>query len=306
MAMDYQRYNHRKNDHDSRYTTPDFKIELEIEKEAAELYTRTIFYDVQDEIYKSIMSCCSENVIQVYDNRKYLIRHIFDDNGNRKERSFYKPYEILFNKDSMKISCSCRRYECYGLLCCHIFYVLRMARVVEFPKTYVMKRWSKDSLAAKSDAQTSGKIPVIGGFVQASSVIREIYDSVEQCVNLLVGDLNKLSLYRDKQKEMLKQSDINVPTQNALNKNDLFASLLGVTEPAELNVKVPSGIRNKGCGNHKRIQSQAELAMLNAANGNRKCAWCGKREGHDKRNCPYRPKSSSAEDPSDAGATDPF
>ncbi|GJV91597.1 FAR1 DNA binding domain, zinc finger, SWIM-type, MULE transposase domain containing protein, partial [Tanacetum coccineum] len=41
------------------------------------------------------------------------------------------------------VSCSCRRFDLYGLLCHHIFYVLRMNNVDEFPREYVLDRWSK-------------------------------------------------------------------------------------------------------------------------------------------------------------------
>lgn len=49
-SMEAQRYNHRKNDHDSRHTIPELWTTLTIEKEAANLFTRSIFFDVQDEI----------------------------------------------------------------------------------------------------------------------------------------------------------------------------------------------------------------------------------------------------------------
>lgn len=59
-AMDSQRYLHEKYEHDSRYTVPDIKTTLLLEKQASELYTRTIFFDVQDEILNSFSSFFSE------------------------------------------------------------------------------------------------------------------------------------------------------------------------------------------------------------------------------------------------------
>nr|GEX74146.1 hypothetical protein [Tanacetum cinerariifolium] len=52
-AVNYQRYIKRKNDHDSRYKTLAFKTDLPMEKEACKLYTRTLFFDVQDEMFAS-------------------------------------------------------------------------------------------------------------------------------------------------------------------------------------------------------------------------------------------------------------
>jgi hypothetical protein len=52
-AMESQRYTHRKNDHYSRYTVPDLWTNLVMESQAAQLFTRTIFHDVQEEIMAS-------------------------------------------------------------------------------------------------------------------------------------------------------------------------------------------------------------------------------------------------------------
>lgn len=61
------------------YTTPDLRTNLQIEKEAAELYTSTIFLDVQDEIYASLESCHSVNVTQVDEMRRFVIHDLEDD-----------------------------------------------------------------------------------------------------------------------------------------------------------------------------------------------------------------------------------
>ncbi|KAL9997684.1 putative MULE transposase domain, FHY3/FAR1 family [Helianthus debilis subsp. tardiflorus] len=56
-AMDVQRFNHRKNDHISRYTEPADWSETSLEKDAAKRFTRSIFFDLQIEIYGTISEC---------------------------------------------------------------------------------------------------------------------------------------------------------------------------------------------------------------------------------------------------------
>lgn len=73
-AIEYQRYIERKNDHDSRYKNSKLKTDLQIEKEACNLYTQTVFFDVQDEIYASYSHCMSLNVVLVNNAEKYSIR----------------------------------------------------------------------------------------------------------------------------------------------------------------------------------------------------------------------------------------
>ncbi|XP_035842205.1 protein FAR1-RELATED SEQUENCE 5-like [Helianthus annuus] len=56
-AMDVQRFNHRKNDHISRYTEPDDWSKTTLEKDVAKIYTRSIFFDQQTEICGTITEC---------------------------------------------------------------------------------------------------------------------------------------------------------------------------------------------------------------------------------------------------------
>nr|GEV22380.1 hypothetical protein [Tanacetum cinerariifolium] len=62
-AIDYQMYIERKNDHDSRYKTPAFKTDLLMVKEACKLYTRTLFFYVQDEMFASYKYCIALFVV---------------------------------------------------------------------------------------------------------------------------------------------------------------------------------------------------------------------------------------------------
>jgi hypothetical protein len=72
-CIDTQRYILKRNDHDSKYTVPTFKTPHQFEKEAAELYTQTIFYDVQHEIYSSSFDCYVINREICQFSTKYFI-----------------------------------------------------------------------------------------------------------------------------------------------------------------------------------------------------------------------------------------
>nr|GEZ05219.1 hypothetical protein [Tanacetum cinerariifolium] len=214
-AMDSQRFIYGKNNHDSMYTTPDLKTNLLVENEVAELYTMTLFYDVQEEIYSSLMNCYAFEL-------KYEVNH------------------VLFEG---KINCSWLRYECYGLLYRHIFYVLRLSKVHNFPKSYLQKRWSKNAMPHKSVCRT----------VEVKSSPNAVTDS-----DSLIRDIT----------------------------NHMYASLLGVTEPEEVTIHLPNGIRNKGTGHDKRYVSKSEIASTQSNKPKRLCRNCGKYIHHDSRNCP--------------------
>ncbi|GJR07786.1 FAR1-related sequence 5-like protein [Tanacetum coccineum] len=87
-AIDYQRYIERKNDHDSRYKKPAFKTDLPMEKEACKLYTRTLFFDVQDEMFASYKYCIALSVVQTENTETYLVR----DTQMNNVKEFPKTY----------------------------------------------------------------------------------------------------------------------------------------------------------------------------------------------------------------------
>ena len=55
--MESQRFKRQKNDHDSIYTLPALKNDYELEEQAARIYTRSIFFDVQEEIRIACKNC---------------------------------------------------------------------------------------------------------------------------------------------------------------------------------------------------------------------------------------------------------
>ncbi|GJT20285.1 FAR1 DNA binding domain, zinc finger, SWIM-type, MULE transposase domain containing protein, partial [Tanacetum coccineum] len=142
-AIKYQRYIERKNDHDSRYRTPSFKPDLMMEKEACKLYTRSLIFDVQDEMFASYKCCIAMCVVQTENMERYSVRDSEFHKGNMGSDDFYV-YHVEFCKSEMKVQCSCNLYESNGLLCCHTFYVLRMNNVKEFPQNYLQKQWLKN------------------------------------------------------------------------------------------------------------------------------------------------------------------
>jgi len=78
-AMESQRYTHRKNDHATRYTTPDMKTSYVLETQAAEIYTRQIFYDVQEEIKFGLEECMSTKPVEFGDYLRFSVDELDSD-----------------------------------------------------------------------------------------------------------------------------------------------------------------------------------------------------------------------------------
>ncbi|KAL4567248.1 hypothetical protein LXL04_022825 [Taraxacum kok-saghyz] len=137
-AMESQRHVQRKNDHLSRYTTPDNISKLVMEADAIKIFTRSIFYDIQREIQSSIITCYSFKVEDMGDTTKFSIKDTDTDLKRAGE------YEVMFVISNTTIRCSCSKFETTGKLCRHCFYVLRMSGVEHFPAKYVSTRWRKE------------------------------------------------------------------------------------------------------------------------------------------------------------------
>ncbi|PWA52021.1 FAR1 DNA binding domain, Zinc finger, SWIM-type, MULE transposase domain, FHY3/FAR1 family [Artemisia annua] len=293
-AMDSQRFKYGKNTHDSKYTTPEFKTHLQVEKEAAELYTHTVFYDVQDEIFESLFHCFSLSVQQDDTSLTYIIRDIEADYTTIHGVSVEAKYEVNYVPASCDIKCTCLKYECYGLLCRHIFYVLRMSKVFHFPRKYLQQRWSKYALPNKILTRPVDVASLSNPAECVNGVLKEIYGTVEDSVTRLVTDIQKLHIYKDDLDTLLEQVKIDIPTAPEMSKKELYAAALGVTEPVEVHIIAPE-CHNKGSVSVKRHQTQAEKAINQSKKNPRKCNACGELAYHDSRNCPTKKKANDEE-----------
>ncbi|PWA61757.1 zinc finger, SWIM-type, MULE transposase domain, FHY3/FAR1 family [Artemisia annua] len=271
-VVDCQKFAQRKNDHDSRYTIPNFHTELQIEKEASELYTLSIFFDVQTEIYAYVISCMSVSVSDVdFGKKKYVIQDTGEDEKISRRHRIVKGkplydvfYEVLCKPSEEFYQCTCKRFESYRLLCRHIFYVIRLSKVKNFPKKYVLRHWSQDSLPPPSVIQASGDSP--------DMILREIFRSVEYCVNRYANEPELLQKFRDHQVQLMEKADADVPIPKKTNKRDRIASILGVSQPKEIIINVPKQVSTKG--SRKRIKSSIERSINLSGKRRKNCRFC--------------------------------
>ncbi|GJW10871.1 FAR1 DNA binding domain, zinc finger, SWIM-type, MULE transposase domain containing protein [Tanacetum coccineum] len=251
-----------------------------MEKEASPFYTRTVFFDVQDEIYASYSHCMSVNVVQVDNAEKYSIRDMQAENRIRGDNNFVV-YQVDFCKSEMEIECSCKHYEAYGLLCWHIFYVLRMNNIKEFPRKYLNKRWLKNAKPFNAAVRR-----IVGGsYSILESEVFYLYEIFESTIDRLVHDMDKLKIYKEQMKDLLNKAKIDVPTVPKLNSKDVFSAMLGVKEPTSKTIGNPDQSSNKGTGVHSRWKSKAEIEKEATKNSEKRrtCSKCENKEGHNSR-----------------------
>jgi len=54
-----------------------------------------------------------------------------------------KMHEVVFDKVTLDIQCTCLLFEFRGIICRHYFPVLAQEEVKSLPPKYLLKRWSK-------------------------------------------------------------------------------------------------------------------------------------------------------------------
>ncbi|KAF5763730.1 putative transcription factor interactor and regulator CCHC(Zn) family [Helianthus annuus] len=250
-AMDVQRFNHRKNDHISRYTEPADWSQTTLEKDAAKIYTRILLKD-------------------------------FKAHGDGLLEVWFKNLE-----NDVTAQCSCLRFEQYGLLCKHIYFLFKMFGVKEIPNKYVMKRWTKDVVPNELNVKYNLNVGGKDVHQRAKRIAREIIHTGEYLVSNLISDFDQLVLVRDQMMQLKERVDQSRITKQLDPKFDRFSKLIGYQQPvtnAPPTVRVPAGIRNKGHGSHRRIKSRKEQMISRKGKRSRTCSVCNEK-GHDIRTC---------------------
>ena len=57
----------------------------------------------------------------------------------------YGKYEVMWNPLDETLSCSCRKFELFGILCRHGLKVLDVLAIKLIPNRYIMNRWRRDA-----------------------------------------------------------------------------------------------------------------------------------------------------------------
>uniref|UniRef100_A0A7N0UV65 SWIM-type domain-containing protein n=1 Tax=Kalanchoe fedtschenkoi TaxID=63787 RepID=A0A7N0UV65_KALFE len=235
-AMDAQRHRKDQMDHETTSSEPIIKTSLHVEKQAAEVYTRTIFYDVQHEIIESCLHChvCS---ISGDDESKIY--------GITNEDSIHLVHHIGSNV----AECICKNFQRIGLACRHIFLALKSSGVTEIPDYFISKRWTKKAVH-KLDSSSFGDIAETSASRNGSKELWIELNAAAKSVGCHKQKIDELietlRTFRDKHSGRIVY----------MSKQDLFESIIGSPRPTQIIVQTPQQSRNKGCG--KRLMSERD------------------------------------------------
>ncbi|PWA66943.1 FAR1 DNA binding domain, Zinc finger, SWIM-type, MULE transposase domain, FHY3/FAR1 family [Artemisia annua] len=289
-----QRFIQGKNDHDTRYTTPKIETTLPFEKEAIHIYTRKVFVDVvQKEMLPAVHACYSIGVVSLDESRSYTILDTdvrvkkYDDNGDEiigGHHTIEVEYKVEYKELDGTLQCTCRYFESRGLLCRHIFYVLRILKVNCFPKRYIQRRWTRDCVPVKSSEASTIRHGLGETQETSGALIRDIYYIVDATINRLLSDNAKLAAYRMVQKELLEKADAETENQPVMGNKEFIHLLLDLPEIDEDDDTILPCEPTNDKGSRKRLKNAYEEASTKKQKQTRNCSKCGK-TGHNSRTC---------------------
>ncbi|GMY38263.1 protein FAR1-RELATED SEQUENCE 5-like [Fagus crenata] len=104
-----------------------------IEKQAVNIYTRTMFKIFRNELIRS-MSVPLRGITKSGTNFTFKVTE-----GENIENI------VEFNRLDFTVTCSCRMFESIGILCVHALKVLNTKNIFQIPPQYILKRWTKSA-----------------------------------------------------------------------------------------------------------------------------------------------------------------
>ncbi|KAF7148204.1 hypothetical protein RHSIM_Rhsim03G0080800 [Rhododendron simsii] len=272
-ALAHIRHNELDKDHKDVNERPNLKSMYPMESTMSELYTIDIFYMFQDELFQNT----AYKVIATNedDDRVVYAVHRIKGSGSRVR-------EVVVDKSSNHVRCSCKMFEYAGIPCRHMLAYFSRMQIDDLPNEYILRRWTKSAKAMRvRDDLGSGMKEICDTsllerrnrlFQLATTLIDEAVlteDTTEFVEELLSSGQKKLC-------DMKKISEAGEQ------------SAIQVSMSCEIGLKEPFQVRAKGCG--KRLKGGKEKAAKKA----RRCHGCGLTgQSHDKRNCPKLLSTSS-------------
>lgn len=167
-----------------------------------------------------------------------------------------------------------------------------MESVEIYPKAYVSTRWTKDVVPRSAYGFNMSNVPTTEKKEEIQTIIRDLYFSMDFCIDRLVNDIEKLKIFRDEMNE--KKTNVEGQTKNSkpMKNKEVIQSFMGIAQKKKINVLPPNQINNKGTRTMKKqMKGKMEIAIEHAKKDGRTCHKCGMyikygaKEKHDTRNC---------------------
>ncbi|XP_074377582.1 protein FAR1-RELATED SEQUENCE 5-like [Apium graveolens] len=256
-AMERQRNETERLDHESKNCIPETLSTWFIEDDAATLFTRVIFYKVQEEI----ISSCLDMQIKRMSEEINGVTHLEIRDVKVKDKLFKVTFFTGFKKVSVSKDhavCSCKKFVMCGIVCRHAFCGLKQIGVTKFPMSLALNRW----MEIDNSGTMSNSVSVSNDYIkmqQASLKLTNIWYDFRQAVSKIGMVFEKLDFVH----QTIKQLNTDLDVQggcDVFTKRDHIAAMVGEQSSEEIFVLVPNVCKNKG-NYFKRLIGAREKAL---------------------------------------------
>nr|XP_011468528.1 PREDICTED: protein FAR1-RELATED SEQUENCE 5-like [Fragaria vesca subsp. vesca] len=196
-AVAHQRHEELVEDHKDLNETPILKLGMPMEVQMVHLYTKKYFQYFQ---------------VQLHDGNGYFVDVVMEDDIRcvyKTKRVFAKNLRmrtLVHDKVSNIVTCSCRMFEFEGIPCRHILVLLRLKHIMELPKDYILRRWTRFSRVHKQTSQGqhgadsslimrhNGMFKIASSLIDEAAISTEGTELVKKSFEGLLEQIKKLNL----------------------------------------------------------------------------------------------------------------
>ncbi|XP_021753308.1 protein FAR1-RELATED SEQUENCE 6-like [Chenopodium quinoa] len=197
-----------------------------IEEFFQKIYTDTKFQEIQTDCTR-LMHCSGreervldDNLIQyILEDRVWIIPERKSEEVITDRRRFYC---VIFNTVTKDVSCDCRKFETFGILCRHVIRVYDQNLVVDIPSKYVLQRWRKDVARKHTRVKVSYHDPTDNATYQSHNKLMQEFDPIceitssipadKETFDLVVNSLKRIHLEVQQSREKYLENQPSLPT----------------------------------------------------------------------------------------------
>ncbi|XP_023762458.1 protein FAR1-RELATED SEQUENCE 1-like [Lactuca sativa] len=281
-AIGKQRNGQQKLEHDTKNAKHEMTLPSGLLEHAAAVYTKTVFYEVKKEIFKAVWYCSIDSIEMIDGWQVVMITQ------KDKSKQLKIKCKVELKLPEKEVKCSCNHFIRTGILCHHIFVVLKNNHVEEIPEQYILRRWKRDAISSHLLAM---KHVAMDTEDDTFKLLTEAYNNIEYCLDHFKRSKEELLEFFEKTR-ILKQAIMEFGSSNQSssdNDEEEIIRMPGIRNiHDEINTRPPSSIRTKGSGTKKRMVSAMEKAIEAAKKKTRLCIGCNQYVNHNWRTCKVR------------------
>ncbi|XP_058217322.1 protein FAR1-RELATED SEQUENCE 5-like [Rhododendron vialii] len=139
-ALAHLRHNELDKDHKDVNERPNLKTMYPMESTMSELYTIEIFYMFQEELFQN--TAYKEMATNEDEHWVVYAVHRIKGSGSRVR-------EVVVDKLSNHVSCSCKMFDCAGIPCWHMLAYFCRMQMEDLPNEYILRKWTKSTKAMR-------------------------------------------------------------------------------------------------------------------------------------------------------------